>query len=276
LAVGWRCRNDKDFNIRYPTIRGGLSALPDATVIDGEVVALDITGKPSFNALQNYGSSKAPLLYYVFDVMIIAGRDVMGEPLSARRQILDRQILPKLNDPVRESAVLDASLSDLIHVAKAQGLEGLVAKRRDSRYEPGQRSGALQKMRLNQGQEFVIGGYTRAPRTFDALVFGYYEAGELIYVARTRNGFTPSSREALCRRFRGLETSRCPFVNLPETRGGRWEQGLTAEKMQECVWLRPILVGQFEFLEWTPDNHLRHSKFVALRDDKNPREVVRE
>ena len=159
---------------------------------------------------------------------------------------------------------------------KAHGFEGIVAKRLDSRYEPGQRSGAWRKMRINQGQEFVIGGYTPSPRNSDALVFGYHEGGKLLYAARTRNGFTPASRAELYRRFRSLETSECPFANLPELRGGQWGQGLTAEKMKECRWLRPVLVAQFEFLEWTPDNHLRHSRFITLREDKDPKEVRRE
>ncbi len=283
-AIAWktggrvhlRSRNDKDFATKYPIIRAALAFLPDETVVDGEIVALDDTGKPSFNALQNYGSSKAPLVYYVFDVLISSGRNLMDEPLSERRLVLERDILPRLGDPIRESPVLDACVPDLLRAVKAQGLEGLVAKRKNSRYESGQRSGAWQKMRVNQGQEFVIGGYTRAPRTFDALVFGYYQNGKLMYVARTRNGFTPSLREQLFLRLKGLETPECPFVNLPESRTGRWGQGLTADKMAECVWLRPLLVCQFEFLEWTPDDHLRHSKFVALRDDKDPKQVVRE
>jgi bifunctional non-homologous end joining protein LigD len=108
------------------------------------------------------------------------------------------------------------------------------------------------------------------------LIFGYYQDGNLLYAARTRNGFTPGLREALFRRFRGLETDRCPFANLPEPRGGRWGQGLTAAKMADCCWLKPVLVGQFDFVEWTPDNHLRHSKFVGLREDKDPRRVHRE
>ena len=123
-------------------------------------------------------------------------------------------------------------------------------------------------MRVNWGQEFVIGGYTSTPKSFDALVFGYYEDDQLIYVARTRNGFTPSIRQQLFRRFRGLEIKICPFANLPEARGGRWEQGFTSAKMAECRWLKPVLVSQFEFAEWTPDNHLRHSRFVSIRDDK--------
>jgi bifunctional non-homologous end joining protein LigD len=198
-------------------------------------------------------------------VLILSGRDVMNEPLSFRRELLQREIIPKLKGPVRESATLDASLPDLIQAVKVQGLEDLVAKRRDSRYEPGQRSGVWQKMRVNQTQEFVIGGYTVGGSTFDAVVFGYYDGTRLIYAARSRNDFTPSSREALFRKFKGLETGKCPFVNLPETRSGRWGEGLTAEKMKDCVWPKPVLVAAFEFLEWTPDNHLRHAKFVGWR-----------
>ncbi len=126
------------------------------TVIDGEVVALDESGRPSFNILQNFGPSKAPILYYVFDVLLLGGKDVMHEPLMRRRELLQEKVLPTLREPVRFSPELDAPLSDLIRSVKEQGLEGLVAKRRESIYEPRLRSGAWQKMRVNQGQEFVI------------------------------------------------------------------------------------------------------------------------
>jgi DNA ligase D-like protein (predicted ligase) len=274
--VQLRSRNDNDFSVRYPSILRALAPLPFETVIDGEVVALDESGRPSFNILQNYGSCKAPILYYVFDVLVLAGRDVMGMPLSARRELLDRHILSKLGEPIRESPELKAGLKDLVASVRAQGFEGLVAKRRDSRYEPGHRSGAWQKMRINQGQEFVIAGYTLGGATFDALILGYYDESNLLYVSRTRNGFTPRLREDLLKRFRGLEITECPFANLPEARRGRWGQGLTAAKMEECRWIKPVLAGQFEFTEWTPDNHLRHSRFVALREDKRPMEVRRE
>ena len=95
-------------------------------------------------------------------------------------------------------------------------------------------------------------------------------------MARTRNGFTPASRDKLYRRFKSLEAAQCPFANLPEAKSGRWGVGLTAEKMKECRWLRPELVGQFEFLEFTADNHLRHSRFIRLREDKKAEDVVRE
>jgi ATP-dependent DNA ligase len=130
-------------------------------------------------------------------------------------------------------------------------------------------------MRINRGQEFVIGGYTVGGHTFDALVSGYYEGDRLMYAARTRNGFTPALREELMRHMRPLEIPKCPFENLPEKRAGRWGVGLTAEKMKDCGWLKPVLVGQVEFVEWTPDGHLRHSRFVG-RADKEAREVGRE
>jgi bifunctional non-homologous end joining protein LigD len=99
----------------------------------------------------------------------------------------------------------------------------------------------------------VIGGYTVGGVTFDALVFGYYDGGNLIYAARTRNGFTPKLRAELLKKFKPLETKECPFSNLPEKKAGRWGAGLTAAKMEECRWRRPVLVGQFEFVEWTQD-----------------------
>lgn len=271
-----RSRNDNDFALRYPSIAKALAFLPDDTAVDGEIVALDAEGKPSFNTLQNYGSSKADLIFYVFDVMVLAGKDVMGEPLRQRRELLEKKVLTKLDEPIRYSPALEASLADLVHSVKAQGFEGLVAKRRDSKYQPGERTGAWQKMRVNQGQELVIAGYTPSSKNFDALVIGYYEDGKLMYAARTRNGFTPASRAELFKKLKPLEIKECPFANLPEKKAGRWGAGLTAEKMKECRWLKPQLVGQFEFVEWTDVSHLRHTKFIALRDDKKAKDVVRE
>jgi bifunctional non-homologous end joining protein LigD len=270
-----RSRNNKDFNTAYPNVVRGLAKLPNDTAIDGEIVAVDADGRPSFGLLQN-ANAATTILYYVFDVMVLSGRDVMREPLSARQALLEMKVLPKLAEPVRYAITLEASLSTLIQSVKAQGFEGLVAKRRDSRYEPGRRSGAWQKMRVNQGQEFVIGGYTIGGTPFDALIFGLYEGGTLIYAGRTRAGFTPALRAQLIKRLRPLETPTCPFANLPEAKSGRWGQGLTAAKMKDCRWLKPVLVGQFEFLEWSGENHLRHSKFVALREDKKATDVRRE
>jgi DNA ligase D-like protein (predicted ligase) len=274
--VSLQSRNGNDFGARYAPVLKGLTKLPADTVIDGEIVALDGDGRPSFNLLQNYGSATVPLAYFVFDVMVLRGRNVMRDPLSVRRRLLETKVLPQLSDPVRYLGPLEVPLSVLVQSAKAQGFEGLVAKRIDSPYEPGLRTGAWQKMRVNRGQEFVIGGYTIGGNPFDALIFGYYEGDRLLYAARTRSGFTPATRAQLFKRFKGLETRACPFENLPEKKSGRWGAGLTAKKMPDCRWLRPLLVGQFEFLEWTGEGHLRHTRFVALRDDKDPRTVIRE
>ncbi len=273
--VHLRSRNDNDFSIRHAGITKSLQAMPDETVIDGEVVALDADGRPSFNTLQNYDAG-IPLHFFIFDLLVLKGKDVMGEPLLKRRELIEKHVLPKLADPIRYSPILAGSLNDLIASVKAQGLEGLVAKRANSKYEPGQRSGAWMKMRINAGQEFVIGGCTIGGATFDALVFGYYENGNLMYAARTRNGFTPKLRQELLKKFKPLETKECPFVNLPEKKAGRWGAGLTAAKMEECRWLKPVLVGQFEFVQWTPDVHLRHSRFMGLREDKRAKDVRRE
>jgi len=271
-----RSRNDNDFSQRYPAVLEGLAGLPEGTVIDGEVVAFDEEGRPSFNTLQNYGSAAGDVVFYVFDVMVLAGMSVLDEPLDRRLALLEKKVLPTLKEPVRYAGTFEARLSDLVASVKAQGLEGLVAKRRDSRYEPGLRSGAWQKMRVNRGQEFVIGGYTYGTRTFDALIIGVFDAGRLLYVARTRNGFTPSTRAALFRKLKPLEIHQCPFANLPEARSGRWGQGLTKAKMAECRWVRPELVAQVEFLEWTADDHLRHSRFAGVREDKRARDVTRD
>jgi len=250
--------------------------MPDETIIDGEVVARDEKGKPAFNLLQNQSSSKARLVFYAFDLLLLRGKNIMRERLTTRRQLLLDEALADLAEPIRLSPVFDVPIPDFVRSVKAQGLEGLIGKRRDSVYEPGMRSGAWQKMRINRGQEFVIGGYTKGTRGFDALVIGYFDDGKLIYAARTRNGFTPALRDELFVKLRKIEIDTCPFANLPEKHAGRWGVGLTAAKMEECRWLKPVTVAQFEFVEWTPDNHLRHVKFVARREDKEAASVRRE
>lgn len=132
-----RSRNDNDFSRRYPGVVKGLAKLPNETVIDGEVVAFDADGRPSFNALQNYGSAPGSVAFYVFDVIVLAGRDLRREAFETRRELLEKKVLPKLGEPVRYLPPFDAPLPDLIASVKAQGLEGLVAKRRDSNYKPG-------------------------------------------------------------------------------------------------------------------------------------------
>ena len=131
-------------------------------------------------------------------------------------------------------------------------------------------------MRTNREQEFVVGGFIPGTRGFDALLVGVYEGKELRYVAKVKNGFVPRVREEIFPALKKLKTEKCPFVNLPEPKGARWGESLTVEKMKECRWVKPKLVAQVAFVEWTEAAHLRHCTFVAMRDDKEALEVVRE
>jgi DNA ligase D-like protein (predicted ligase) len=261
-------------NDKFPYIATSLADLPDATVLDGELVGLDAEGRSDFNVLQNFRSAQKQIHYYAFDILIHRGKLLTGLPLSERRDIL-AQALPQ-DDHIGQSVVEHRSAANLLKFVKQHGLEGVVAKRSDGVYQAGKRTGLWSKYRVNLGQEFVIGGYTPGTHGFDALIVGFYRGEELIYAARVRAGFIPATRREVFKMIGFLKTSKCPFANLPEQTPGRWGQGLTAEKMKDCVWLKPHSVARVDFLEWTGEDHLRHTKFVALRDDKDPRKVVRE
>jgi ATP-dependent DNA ligase len=241
-------------------------------LIDGEIIAVDESGRISFNLLQHHRSQARAIQFYAFDLLIYRGKSLLQAPLEMRRELLN-EVIGRVSDPIRLSESIEAAPADLIRGAKEHGFEGIVAKRKDSLYESGKRSGAWVKYRVNRAQEFVIGGYVPSD-PFESLIVGYYEGDKLIYVAKVRNGFVPRVRREVARRFKGLEISDCPFANLPEKKRTMW--ALTKEEMKNCRWLKPELVAQIEFAERTPDGHLRHSKFVGLRDDKKASEIVRE
>ncbi len=268
-------RNKRDFSRRFQNVARALEALPVETVLDGEIVAVNGDGQPSFSSLQNFGDGAAAILFYAFDAPVLAGADLRSKPLATRREML-RELISRLPDTIRFSETFDASAEELMAAVRSNGLEGVVAKRRDSSYKPRDRSGAWVKVRANRGQELVIGGYTPGSTTFDSILVGYYDGSDLIYAGRIRNGFAPASRRTVFSNFEGLSVSKCPFRNLPESVTGKWGEGLTADDMKKCQWLKPQLVATIEFLEWTRDNHLRHPRFVLLRDDRNPREITRE
>jgi len=238
-------------------------------------VAVDKSGHISFNLLQHHRSHAQALLFYAFDVIVCRGKSLISTPLEKRRALINDVFadLGKNASPVCLSEALDATPADLIRVAKEVGFEGIVAKRKTSLYEPGKRTGAWLKYRINKGQEFVIGGYV--PDTpFDSIIVGYCQDGKLLYAAKVRNGFVPNTRREVAARLKDLQIDACPFANLPKRKRTQW--ALTREEKKNCVWVKPELVVQIEFGEWTPDGHLRHSKFVGLREDKDPREVLRE
>ena len=260
----------------FPHIAGSFSFLTDNTILDGELVVLDESGKPSFAALQKHKFRPEALHFYAFDLIAYKGKDLRKLSLIDRRTLLEKSALTRMREPVRLSSVFPTSPSQLVAAARKSGLEGVVAKRGDSRYESGERSGAWVKYKTNKGQELVIGGYKPGGDGFEYLLVGYYEGRALIFIAKIRNGFTPALRRDVARRFAGLRTSRCPFANLPEKPSARRGEAITAEVMKNIQWLKPKLVAQIEFTEWTKGNHLRHSRFIELRDDKDASEVVRE
>ena len=275
-AVTLFSRRGNVLNAAFPTIAAGFRFLADASTLDGELVVLDEKGKPSFSALQHSRFTPDTLYFYVFDLLAYKGKDLRKLPLVERRRLLERQALKGMRDPVRLSSVFTTSANELIKAAKEAGLEGVIAKRADSRYESGERSGAWVKYKTNKGQELVIGGYKPGSNGFEYLLVGYYEGKDLIFIAKIRNGFTPALRREIAKHFPPLRTSTCPFANLPEPANARRGEAITAEVMRNIQWLRPMLVAQIEFTEWTTNNHLRHSRFVALRDDKKATEVVKE
>jgi DNA ligase D-like protein (predicted ligase) len=268
-------RNRKSFNRQYPYIVEALKELPAKTVVDGEVVALDEAGRPSFNLLQHSRSEAKRICYFVFDLLIYQNRDLTQLPFIERREAIKAAL--KFSSPrLRIAEHLETTRDEMLRVAREMGLEGVVAKRRDSRYEAGKRSGSWAKFRLNSGQELVIGGYIPGAHGVDSIIVGYHRGSDLIYVARIRNGFVPATRRLVLGKLRPLTMAGCPFVNLPEIHKGRWGDGVTAEDMKKCVWVKPEVVAQIEYLEWTDGDHLRHSKFAGLREDKEARSVTKE
>jgi len=282
---GYRCLVGKDhsavklwsrrgnlFNQDFPGLARACAALPADTLVDGEVVALDQQGRMSFNLLQHRRSQASAIRFYAFDLLVYKGHSTINLEISERHDLL-AQALANVDGDVQLMQRFETVPAELIRAAKRLGFEGIIAKRRDSLYEPGKRSGAWVKYKINQGQELVIGGYTPG-HPFDAVIVGYYRDGQLIYAAKVRNGFVPRIRREVAKRLKALETEVCPFANLPEKKRTAW--ALTKEEMKKCVWIRPELVAQIEFTEWTPDGHLRLPTFAGLREDKTAQEVVRE
>ncbi len=268
-------RRRKSLNKQFPYIVDALADLPEGTVVDGEVVAIDDHGRPDFNLLQNFRAEASRIQYYVFDLLCWNNRDLTRVPMVERRALLKSLVVIR-DKRIRIADYFEAAPKDLLSAVREQRLEGIIGKQKDSHYQPGKRSGAWIKHRVNRGQEFVIGGYFPGPHGIDSLIMGYYDGDKLMYVARTRNGFVPASRRQVFAKLRHLVTPACPFVNLPETRRSRFGEELNAEKMKKAVWFKPEAVAQIEFLEWTEADRLRHSKFAGLREDKNPRSVVEE
>ena len=269
--------------LHFPAVERALMELRcDDAVLDGEVVALDDTGRSSFQLLQKSRDSGAvsPICLYLFDLLKLGGKDLRALSTEQRKAKL-AAVLAKseVDHQVRLSANLGGSPERILEAAQELGLEGIVAKRRSAPYIPGARGAGWQKLKLSTEQEFVIGGYTEPEGTrkfFGSILVGYYQGKHLLYAAKAGSGFSASALAQFYELFQSYRQPTCPFVNLPVKEAGRWGQGITPQKMKRCTWLDPILVCQIRFAEWTMDGGLRQPIFLGMREDKHPRTVLRE
>jgi bifunctional non-homologous end joining protein LigD len=268
-------RNQKDLTGDYPSVVSAMQTIRlPRVILDGEIVALNPDGRPSFQALQHRRTGGLAIVYYAFDVLQAGAESLLAQPLDRRRTRLTRLAL---GSQVLVSEPLPGSPERIEREVRRLGLEGVVAKRRDSPYEPGQRSEAWVKVRFNRRQEFVIGGYTPGGQTLESLLVGYYQGRDLYFAGRIRAGLTSHVRADLVRRLAKHRRARCPFVNLPNSTGrSHWGEGITAEDMATLHWVTPLLVVEVAFVEWTHEGLLRHPSFAGVREDKLAREVRRE
>ena len=274
-------RNQNDLSARFPDIVEAIKNLPAREcVIDGEVVALDDKGRSSFQLLQAHEMEgrKSPIYFYAFDLLQLDGKSLIGLPLEARRNVLEK-LCADAGDPIRYSGAIGSDPKRLLEEVQRRGLEGIIGKQRNSVYEPGRRSGAWIKLKCVNEQEFVIGGYTPpqgARKYFGALLVGYYDNNKLRFAGKVGTGFTAKSLSMLHKKFQKEARPDCPFVDLPSKQNGQWVQGITPSMMKKMHWVNPKFVAQIKFAEWTGDGKLRAPVFLGLREDKKPTDVVRE
>ena len=255
-------RNGNDLTQRFAAVAKEVAKAVKSPecVLDGEVCALDDKGRPSFSAMQQ-GKPGTPILFEAFDLLELEGESLIGLPLTERHDRLGA-LLDRRNRTVRLSETFDDG-GALLAAAKAQGLEGIMAKRADSPYRPGKRTREWLKIKTHGRQEFVIAGYTkgqgRRSGRFGALVLGVWRGGELAYVGNCGTGFTDKDIDELLARLRPLEQKESPFSAVPY---------MPKVRKGDVVWVEPELVCEVEFAEWTHDGRLRAPSFQGLRDDK--------
>ena len=256
-------RNGKSFDELFPEIAEAVLKLKvKECILDGEVVALDEQGHHSFSLLQNIRSKKAPLNFYIFDVLWLDGEDVIRNPLSLRRGLLERMGVPA-GSKVQLSPIFHGQPKHIMEKIREFGFEGVVAKQLDSIYESGVASGAWLKHKTQNSDEFVIGGYIPGAHGLNEIVVGRRESKQLVFVESVKNGFVPATRAKVHAAIENSVIEGCPFSNLPEKKGAH---RMDREKMKKVRWVKPKQIVEIAFNETTSGGHLRHAKFLRLRD----------
>jgi len=258
-------RKNLSFNNKFSSIADALQKLELNALLDGEIVALNEEGKGDFQLLQQWQKTgQGELVYYVFDLLWINGYNVMDLPLVERKEIL-KNILPE-DAAIRYSDHVEEDGESFFAAAAKQGLEGIMGKHANSGYTPEIRTKQWLKIKTTQRQEVVIAGFTEARGSrqhFGALVLGVYEKGKLIYVGHTGSGFTEKTLNEVYKKLKPLIISKPPFAQKPKTN-------------MPCTWVKPQLVCEVKFSEWTKDNILRQPIFMGMREDKDPKDVQKE
>lgn len=274
--VELKSRNDKPYQEKFYPIYEALKVWGINAVLDGEVVVLNENGTANFGALQNWrGEADGALRYYVFDLLWYDGYDLRDLPLADRKAIL--AALVPASSPILLSKDFETSGIDFFEAAKRAGLEGIIAKRLDSRYQTGNRTPDWLKIKANQRQEVVIGGYTRnegSPKPFSSLLVGVFEKGKLNYTGKIGTGFSIKAQKEMLAQFEPLIASKSPFRAKPDinkTNPFRYDS-LNAV----ATWLKPELICEVSFAEMTTDGLMRHPSFEGMRSDKDPEEVLLE
>jgi ATP-dependent DNA ligase len=256
----------RSFNERFPYVVQALDRLSRrGFVLDGELVALEPTGRPNFNELQNASRTKLPIHYVAFDILRYQGRDLFHTPLELRKEMLN-DLSSDFLKPLEQILVFseDLDLETIIAAVRRIRVEGLLAKRKGSKYEPGIESDLWQKHRFNQEDTFFLGGYIAGPRGVGELLIGEFrDDGKLHFVKRLIAGLNAFNRRQIFDAIQDLKNPECPFVNLPEN-ASEHQQAITAEVMRQCIWLKPEQPAEIEFIERTPHHRLRHASFRRL------------
>lgn len=275
--VGLFSRNGKSFTEKYYPLTESLGKVKFRAVFDSEIVVLNSKGVSDFGALQNWRSeADGDLVMYVFDLLWYEGSNLMKIPLEQRYSVL-KNIFPEGDDRIRISEIFPANGKEFFNVASQLGLEGIIAKRADSTYSPGNRSKSWLKIKVHKRQEVVIGGYTindGTDKLFSSLLLGVYDKGKLKYAGKVGTGFNDKGQREMMKQFKQIETADCPFDLEPDVnQPSRFRPNPPRAK---AVWLKPELVCEVTYTEITGDGVFRHPSFQGMRSDKKATDVVQE